>query len=83
MLFVALLVVVELSYRRWVRRASSRRLSSRPRSKVVIDLAAVERTGVDRARANAAAEQEDGFGDAAILSMPPRDASPRGVRRSG
>jgi hypothetical protein len=37
LLFVALLVVVELSYRRWVRRASARRRRG------VVDLAAEER----------------------------------------
>jgi hypothetical protein len=71
LLFGALLVAVELSYRRWVRRTSSRR-----RSRVVIDLVSAERA----ASAEAGAGRED---DASIIPMPPRDASARHAHRSG
>jgi hypothetical protein len=71
LLFVALLVAVELSYRRWVRRTLSRR-----RSRVVIDLVSAEREAGERV----GSAMENG---AAIIPMPPRDASSRHARRSG
>jgi hypothetical protein len=81
LLFVALLVAVDLSYRRWVRRTSSRR-----RSRVVIDLASAERaTSAGTAPVNDAAPENDAGleNDAAIIPMPPRDAPSRHARRSG
>jgi hypothetical protein len=80
LLFAALLVAVDFSYRRWVRRTSSRRLSARRPSKrtVVIDLAAVDRTGGERE--DASPEGAPDAEDAAILTMSDPDAPSRSAR---
>jgi hypothetical protein len=85
LLFAALLVAVDFSYRRWVRRLSSRRLSSRrpssrrpSKSTVVIDLAAVDRTGGEREDASPGGAPD--AEDAAILTMPAPDAPSRSAR---
>jgi hypothetical protein len=77
LLFVALLVAVDFSYRRWVRRTSSRRLSARRTNPVVIDLAAVDRTGGEK---EVASPEAPGAEDAAIPAMPARDAPSRRAR---
>ena len=72
LLFVALLIVVELSYRRWVRRTRPRR------PKVVVDVATAERAET-KPRTVRAADAEG----ATVIPMPPRGDASRAARRIG
>lgn len=68
LLFVAILVVVELSYRRWVRGSLARR--RRPS----VDVRSIDLTE---------AAEELAKKSAAVIPMPPRSTTDRDARRSG
>lgn len=72
LLFVALLVVVDLSYRRWMRRSIARHRKRALRAPVVVDLheADTPETGAAAAAAT-------------VIALPPRYITARKERRSG
>ncbi len=74
LLFVALLVVVDLSYRRWMRRSIARHRKRALRAPVVVDLHEADTPETETGAAAAAAT---------VIALPPRDITARKERRSG